>query len=401
MSCIVVFSMGVTASFIAERVKGIKPSATVALPDKARALRAAGVDVIDLSEGEPYFDTPKKIKVAAKKALDEGYVHYIASAGLKELRQAISEKLRIDNQIEADESEIIVTVGAKQALFTAMLSVLNPGDEVLIPDPYWVSYTAEVILSGGKPILISLLESRDFRLDEEEIKNKITKKTKMIIINSPHNPTGTVFPKEDLKMIADLANDYNFLVMTDEIYEKIIYDENRHYSIASFPDMKDRTITINGLSKTYSMTGWRLGYAVANKQIIDNMLKIQQHSVTHASSFVQRAGVVALRECEEEVKAMVKEFKKSRDYFIKEINKMGKFSCWVPKGAFYAFPKIVETKFSSEEMTEYLLNEAHVLTVPGSAFGDLGRGYIRMVYSRPMEELEEAVQRMGSALEKL
>jgi len=393
--------MGVTRSFIAERVEGIQPSATVALPDKARALRAAGVDVIDFSEGEPYFDTPEKIKAAAKKALDEGYVHYITSAGLKELRQAISEKLRIDNQIDADESEIVVTVGAKQALFTAMLSVLNPGDEVLIPHPYWVSYTAEVILSGGKPILVSLLESRDFRLDEEEIKNKITKKTKMMMINSPHNPTGTVFPKEDVKMIADLANDYNFLVMTDEIYEKIIYDENRHYSIASFPGMKDRTITINGFSKTYSMTGWRLGYAVANKQIIDNMLKIQQHSVTHASSFVQKAGVVALRECEEEVKSMVKDYKKSRDYFIKEINKMGKLSCWMPKGAFYAFPKIVETKISSEEMSGYLLNKARVLTVPGSVFGNLGRGYIRIVYSKPMEELEKAVQLMRGALEKL
>lgn len=343
----------------------------------------------------------QKIKAATKKALDEGYVHYIASAGLKEVRQAISGKLRIDNQIEADESEIIVTVGAKQALFTAMLSVLNPGDEVLIPDPYWVSYAAEVILSGGKPILTSFLESKDFRLDEEEIKKKITKKTKMMIINSPHNPTGTVFPKEDLKMISDLANDYNFLVMPDEIYEKMIYDENRHYSIASFPNMKARTITINGFSKPYSMTGWRLGYAMANKQIIDNMLKIQQHSVTHATSFVQRAGVVALKECEEEVKSMVKEYNKNRDYFIKEINKTGKFSCWMPKGAFYAFPKIVDTKFSSEEMTEYLLNEAHVLTIPGSAFGDLGRGYIRIVYSRPIEELEKAVQRMRDALEKL
>jgi len=189
--------------------------------------------------------------------------------------------------------------------------------------------------------------------------------------------------------------------MTDEIYEKIIYDENRHYSIASFPGMKDRTITINGFSKTYSMTGWRLGYAVANKQIIDNMLKIQQHSVTHASSFVQKAGVVALRECEEEVKSMVKDYKKSRDYFIKEINKMGKLSCWMPKGAFYAFPKIVETKISSEEMSGYLLNKARVLTVPGSVFGNLGRGYIRIVYSKPMEELEKAVQLMRGALEKL
>ncbi|MEM3703053.1 MAG: pyridoxal phosphate-dependent aminotransferase [Candidatus Bathyarchaeia archaeon] len=388
-------------SFIAERVKGIKPSATVALPDKARALKAAGIDVIDLSEGEPYFDTPRKIKEAAKKALDEGYVHYISSAGLKELRQAIAEKLKIENQIEADESEIIVTVGAKQALFTAILSTINPGDEVLIPEPYWGSYTAEVIIAGGKPVSISLLESRDFRLDEEEIKRKITKKTKMMMINSPHNPTGTVFPMEDLKMIADLATDYDFLVLSDEIYEKIIYDEIRHYSIASFPGMKDRTITINGFSKSYSMTGWRLGYAVANKQIIDNMLKIQQHSVTHPSSFIEKAAVVALKECEEEVKSMVEEFKRNRDYFVKELNKMGKFHCWTPKGAFYAFPKIVDANISSEELADYLLNEAHVLTVPGSAFGDLGRKYIRIVYSKPIEELEKAVQRIREALGKL
>jgi len=393
--------MGAIGVFIAERVKELKPSATVALPDRARALREAGIDVIDLSEGEPYFDTPEKIKAAARKALDEGYVHYISSAGLKELRQAISEKLRIDNQIEVDESEIIVTVGAKQALFTAMLSVINPGDEVLIPDPYWVSYTAEVIISGGKPVAISLLESKDFRLDEEEIKEKITKRTKMILINSPHNPTGTVFPKEDLMMIADIAKDHNLLVMSDEIYEKIVYDENRHYSIASFPDMKDRTITINGFSKTYSMTGWRLGYVAASKEIINNILKIQQHSVTHPASFVEKAGVVALRECEEEARSMVKAYKERRDYFIKELNKMDEFSCWTPEGAFYAFPKIVETKFSSEEMTEYLLNEAHLLTVPGSAFGNLGSGYIRMAYSRPIEELEEAVQRMHSTLEQL
>jgi aspartate/methionine/tyrosine aminotransferase len=392
--------MGVI-ELIAERVKAIKPSATVALPDRARALRQKGIDVIDLSEGEPHFDTPQKIKAAAKKALDEGFVHYIASAGLEELRKAICEKLKVDNQIEADPSEVIVTVGAKQALFTAMLSVINPGDEVLIPDPHWSSHAAGVILSGGKPIPISLLEFKDFRLDEEEIKKKITKKTKMIIISSPHNPTGTVFPKEDLKMVSDLANDHNFLVLTDEIYEKIVYNGNRHYSIASFPNMKDRTITVNAFSKTYSMTGWRLGYAVANKQIIDNMLKIQQHSVTHASSFIQKAAVVALKECEEDVKSMVKEFKKNRDYFVKELNKMGKFSCWMPKGAFFAFPKIVGTKMSSEEMTEYLLNEAHVLTVPGSAFGELGKGYIRIVYSRPMEELEEAVQRIDSALQKL
>jgi len=220
------------SNIISARVKRLKPSATVTLPDKARALREAGLEVIDLSEGEPYFDTPEKIKVAAKEALDEGFVHYIASAGLKELRQAIAEKLRTENKIDVKESEVIVTVGAKQALFTAFLSVINPGDEVLIPEPGWVSYQAMAIVAGGKPVSVSLLEARDFRLDEEEIKEKITKKTKAIILNSPNNPTGTVFPKEDLKMIADIAKDHNLLIIADEIYEKIIYGV-QHYSRCS------------------------------------------------------------------------------------------------------------------------------------------------------------------------
>ncbi|MDH5745364.1 MAG: pyridoxal phosphate-dependent aminotransferase [Candidatus Bathyarchaeota archaeon] len=379
----------------------MNPSETVALPDKARALRQAGVDVIDLSEGEPYFDTPEKIKLAAKEALDEGFVHYVSSAGLKELRQAVAEKLRTENKIDVQESEVIVTVGAKQALFTAFLTVLNPGDEVLIPEPGYVSYQAMVIVAGGKQVSVNLLETRDFRLDEEEIKEKITEKTKAVILNSPNNPVGAVFPKEDLKMIADIAKDCNLLVITDEIYEKIVYDGVQHYSIASFPEMKDRTITVNGFSKAYSMTGWRLGYAAAKKEIIDNMLKVQQHSVTHPTSFVEKAGIVALKECEEEVKWMVKAYKECRDYFVNELNKTDKLSCWMPKGAFYAFPKIVETKFSSEEFAEYLLKEAHVLAVPGTAFGDLGRGYARMVYSRPMDELEEAIPRIRSVLEKL
>lgn len=386
------------SNVIADSVKKLKPSATVTLPDKARALRQAGVDVVDLSEGEPYFDTPEKIKVAAKEALDEGFVHYISSAGLKELRQAIAEKLRTENKIDVQEPEVIVTVGAKQALFTAFSTVLNPGDEVLIPEPGYVSYQAMVIVAGGKPVPVSLLETRDFRLDEEEMKEKVTEKTKAIILNSPHNPTGTVFPKEDLRVIADIAKDYNLLVITDEIYEKVTYDGVQHYSIASFPEMKERTITVNGFSKTYSMTGWRLGYAAAKKEIIDNMLKVQQHSVTHPTSFVEKAGIVALRECEEEVKSMVKAYKERRDYFVNELNKMDKLSCWMPKGAFYAFPKIVDTKFSSEEFAEYLLKEAHVPVVPGTAFGDLGGGYVRMVYSRPMDELEEAVQRIRSVL---
>ncbi len=385
---------------IAERVSRIQPSATVALPDRARALRAQGLAVIDLAEGEPYFDTPGKIKIAAKQALDEGHVHYVSSRGIVELRQAIVDKLRVDNEVEANENEIIVTVGAKQALFTAMLSVVNPGDEVLIPEPFWVSYLAEVLLPGGRPVPIKLLEEEDFRLDEEELKRRISEKTKVILINSPHNPTGTVFPKEDLRMVADLAQDHDLLVVADEIYEKILYD-GQHHSIAALPEMKERTILINGFSKAYSMTGWRLGYVVASSQLIESMLKIQQHSVTHPSSFVQKAGVVALRECEEEVHAMVCEYKERRDYFIQELNRMRIFSCRMPRGAFYAFPKLVDSKLSAEELAEYLLSKAHVLTVPGSAFGQSGRNHLRIVYSRSKAELEDAVQKIGIAVNSL
>lgn len=381
--------------FVAERVKMLKESATVALPDKARVLKEAGVDVIDLAEGDPHFDTPEKIKVAAKKALDEGFVHYISSQGLIELRSAISEKLKVDNEISADESEIIVTVGAKQAIFTAMLATLNPGDEVLVPDPYWPSYEQCISFCGARLIPVHLWGSNDFRLSQDELEEKIVSKTRMIIVNSPHNPTGTVFPEEDLKMISDIAKEHDLLVISDEIYEHLIYD-GRHRSIAALPDMTDRTIVINGFSKAYSMTGWRLGYAVANKTTIRNMLKIQQHSTTHPTSFVQKSGVTALRECGEDVRQRAHELKRCRDYFIKELNNMKAFSCRIPKGAFYAFPQI---KMSSAEMAEYLLKKSNVLVVPGSAFGKFGEGYLRMVYSKPMGVLMKAIHKMRTALD--
>lgn len=338
--------------------------------------------------------------MAAKQALDQGYVYYVSSRGIVELRQARTDKLWADNGVEVDEDEVIITVGAKQALFTTMLSVVNPGDEVLIPEPFWVSYLAEVLLPGGRPIPIKLLEAQDFRLDEEELKRGISEKTKVIIINSPHNPTGAVFPMEDLRMVADLARDHDLLVVTDEIYEKILYD-GQHQSIAALPEMKERTVLINGFSKAYSMTGWRLGYAVAPQQLIESMLEIQQHSVTHPSSFVQKAGVVALRECDGEVNAMVREYKELRDYFIGELNRMRIFSCWMPRGAFYAFPKLVDIEMSAEELAEYLLTTAHVFTVPGPAFGSSGRNHLRIVYSRSKTELEDAVRKIGNAADSL
>lgn len=385
---------------IADRVKRLKPSATVALPDKARALREAGLDVIDLSEGEPYFDTPEKIKVAAKRALDEGFVHYISSAGLKELRQAIAEKLRTENKVDVKASETIVTVGAKQALFTAFLTVINPGDEVLIPEPSYVSYQAQVIVPGGKPVSVSLLETRDFRLDEEEIKEKITEKTKAVILNSPNNPVGTVFTKGDLKMIADIVKDYNLLVITDEIYEKIIYDGLKHYSIGSFSGVEDRTVTINSLSKTYAMTGFRIGYLAAKENLAKHINKVHYYISISPNSLSQKAALAALLGPQNCVSKMVKEYDRRRR-LGNELSKIDRVCCLLPKGAFYFFPKISEKGMTSEEFARYLLEEARVAVTPGSGLGNYGEGYIRMSFAAPFEKVKEAIKRIRVTLEEL
>ncbi len=388
-------------SFGAKRLSKITPSPTVSLPDKARALRAEGFEVFDLAEGEPYFDTPERIKEAAKAALDEGFVRYTQSSGIPELKEAITEKLERENGVTADPSEIIVTVGSKQAIFSVFLSLLNPGDRVIMTDPRWVSYEAMARIAGAVPVLVRLKEKEDFRLDPDELETKIGKRTRMIMINSPNNPTGTVFTKDDLEGIAEIAKRHDLYVVTDEIYEKIIYDGWKHYSIASFPGMEERAITVNGFSKTYAMTGWRLGYLAADRRIIEKMNIVQQHSVTNATSFVQKAAVVALRECEEDVKRMVGAYEKNRNFIVKALNDIDGLSCWMPKGAFYAFPRINKPDVSSQEVTEYLLDKAKVLIVPGIAFGQRGEGYLRIVYSRKLEELTEAVESIKAAFEEI
>ena len=384
-----------------KRVQKIAPSATLQITAKAKAMKAQGIDVIGLGAGEPDFDTPQYIKEALYKAVKEGFVYYTPAQGIPELRKAIAEKLERDNKISySPDREIIVTPGAKHALYEAVLAITNPGDEILIPTPCWVSYEPMVQLAEGKPVFIPTYERDEFQLNREAVEKKITKKTKAIILNSPNNPTGAVFEKSDIKAVAELCIEHNLIAISDEIYEKIIY-EAKHVSIASLPEMKERTITVNGFSKAYSMTGWRLGYAAAPQKIIEAMNRIQEHSVSCATSFVQKAGIAALQSSQECVRDMVVEFKKRRDVIVKRLNEIPDVTCVKPRGAFYAFANFSAYEKNSLKLANFLLKKAGVAVIPGSAFGAGGEGFLRLSYATNMENLEEGVDRIGEALKNL
>ncbi|MFQ5975784.1 MAG: pyridoxal phosphate-dependent aminotransferase [Candidatus Hydrothermarchaeales archaeon] len=379
----------------------IKPSATLEITAKAKALKAKGIDVIGLGAGEPDFDTPRKIKTALYEAVADGFVYYTSPAGIVELREAISEKFERDNNLKYDpESQIIVTPGAKQALYEAIMAIINPGDEILIPEPWWVSYVPMVQLAGGKPVFISTAEENNFHLEAKEVKGMITEKTKAIILNSPNNPTGAVMNAYDIKEIAELCVKNDLIAISDEIYEYLTYGA-KHHSIASYRGMKKRTITINGFSKAYSMTGWRLGYAAGPEDIIKAMLRLQAHSISNATSFVQKAGVVALESSQKSVQEMVKEFKKRRNTVVKMLNEIPNVSCVNPQGAFYAFPNFSKYNKDSFKMADFLLTKAKVAVVPGGAFGDGGEGFIRISYATSMENLINGIERIEKALKKL
>jgi len=378
----------------------VKPSATLEITTKAKMMRAKGIDVVGLGAGEPDFDTPKHIKEALVKALEEKFIYYTPALGIPELREAVVEKLKKENGIDYSIDEIIVTSGAKQALFEAVLALINPGDEVLLPDPCWVSYEPMVQIAGGKAVFIPTYEEHEFALIPEEIEKKITKKTKVLIINSPCNPTGAMLTGKDLKAIADICLEHEIFVISDEIYEKITYGE-KHISIASFPDMKKLSITVNGFSKAYSMTGFRLGYAAAPKEIINGMKKIHEHSVSCATSFVQKAGVAALKDSQEEVEFMVAEFKKRRDELIKMLREIPNITCFEPKGAFYAFPNFSAYEKDSFKLTNYLLEKAKVAVIPGRAFGACGEGFLRISYATSLERIVEGIERIRKVIKWL
>jgi len=356
-------------------------------------------DVINLSLGEPDFDTPQHIIKAAIEAMKKGYTHYTPNAGLIEFREAVAEKLRKENGIDVDpETEVIATVGAMGALSLAMLTIVNPGDEVLIPNPGFASYEAQVILAEGKPVSYSLNEDEGFDINAEEIAGLITNKTRAILVNTPSNPTGSVLSEKSLKKIAEIAIENDLLVISDEAYEAITYDDFRHVSIASLPDMKDRTISIFSFSKTYAMTGWRIGFAAANEEIIRQMTKLQEHLAAHPSSISQMAAIAALRGPKDHIKKMVKEYSERRELIMEELAEIPEIKCFRPQGAFYVFPNIKAFKMSSESFAMHILEKARVIIVPGTAFGNNGEGYVRISYAASKEEISRAMTRMKQAL---
>ncbi|MEM3697211.1 MAG: pyridoxal phosphate-dependent aminotransferase [Candidatus Bathyarchaeia archaeon] len=383
------------SNIVSQKVHMLSISGIRVIFDKARKMK----DVIRLEIGEPDFDTPTHIKEAAKRALDEGFTHYTPFTGIDELREAIAEKVKKENRIEADPyNEVVVTPGACSAIYCALLSTVNPGDKVLIPDPGWPHYEPCVKMADGIPEHYPLLERNDFRIDLNDLSKRIDKHTKAIIINSPHNPTGSVLTQEDLEGIAKIAIENDLIVISDEVYEKIIYDNATHVSIASLPDMRERTITVNAFSKTYAMTGWRVGYVIAREEIISQIAKLILYTNTCANSIAQKAALAALNGPQTCVHDFVKEFKRRRDFVVKRLNEITGITCNVPKGAFYCFPNIKKYEKTSFEFALYLLEKAKVSTVPGSSFGDSGEGYIRVSYSVSLEKLKEAMDRISEAL---
>ena len=361
-----------------------------------------GEKLIHLNIGRPDFDTPAHIKEAAKKALDEGKVHYSSNYGIPELRIALAEKFQKENNLTYDANkEIIVTVGGNEAVLITMMGLLDPGDEVLIPDPCWLNYFYCVRMAGANPISVPALQEHDFVPQLEDFRSRITSKTRMIVINTPNNPTGAVFDAQALEQLAQLAKEKDLYVLSDEIYEKMVYDGSRHISIGSLPDMKKRTITVNGFSKNYSMTGWRLGSVAADSEVISALVRIHQYATICATSFAQYGAVAALTGPQTEIENMINEFDRRRMLVYNALKEMPGIDVVKPLGAFYIFPSIKETGKSSQEMTLYLLEEAKIAVVPGHVFGDYGEGFIRLSYANSYENLEKAMESMNAALSKL
>ena len=380
----------------ASRMDAIPFSGIRKVFERAKALEREGRPVIFLETGRPDFDTPAHIKEAAKHALDAGDVHYTSNFGTPALRGAIAGKLQRENGVAYDpDGEILVTVGASEAIFLAYLAFVNPGDEVLYPEPTWVNYAAVARLAGAIPVPVPLRESNGYQIDIEEVGRRITPRTRVLMVVSPNNPTGTVQSPAVLRNLADLAIRHNLLVISDEIYERIVYDDQAHLSLASCAGMRERTITINGLSKAYSMTGWRLGYAAAPQPFIQAMNRVHQYNVSCASAFGQAGAVAALTGPQDCVTAMVAEFKRRRDMLISAINGIPRLSCLNPGGAFYAWVNIGRMGISSEDFSMRLLESAYVSSVPGTVFGESGQGYVRFSYANSYERLEEAVRRLA------
>ncbi len=394
---------------ISKKASLITPSLTLAITAKAKQMKQEGIDVIGFGAGEPDFDTPPHIKEAAKKAIDEGFTKYTPASGIKELKEAICKKFKNDNNLDYSPEEVLVSCGAKHSIFNAILALCNEGDEAILPSPYWVSYPEMIKVGGAKPIILKTTQENNFKITIHQLKEVITPKTKLLILNSPSNPTGMVYRKDELVAISEVLVEKGIFCISDEVYEKIIYDGEEHISIASLgPQIKRLTIVINGVSKTYSMTGWRIGYAAASKEIIKAMSNLQSHSTSNPASISQKAALAALQGPQEPLYKMVTEFARRRDYIVERLNSIKGISCLKPQGAFYVFPDISQiigrvfkeqTIKDSSSLARILLDGANVAVVPGSAFGQDTN--LRLSYATSMENITGGLNRIEELANKI
>lgn len=384
----------------ADRVSNLGTEKAFEVLSKCKELEAQGKDIVHLQIGEPDFDTPDNIIDAGIIALKNGYTHYTPNVGLKEAREAIVQYTWEHKKIRTNVNEVVVVPGGKPIMFFTILALVNPGDEVIYPNPGYPIYESLIRFVGGIPVPMPLVEANGFRVDVDDLKAKINPKTKMIIINSPANPTGGVLSPADLRVISELVHDKDIFILSDEIYSRIYYDEPP-VSIATFPGMKDKTIILDGFSKTYAMTGWRLGYGIMHPEIAKKMDRLMANSTSNTAAFTQIAGIEALRGPQHDVDSMIGQFRKRRDYLVQRLNSIDGFSCHEPKGAFYVFPNIEATGMKSEDLADYLLKEANVAVLDGVSFGEFGENHIRLSYATSMDNLREALDRIELAMKKL
>ena len=394
---------------LSHRAGKIKPSPTLAIDAKAKEMKASGADIVNFGVGEPDFDTPENIKEAAIRAMREGFTKYTPVGGIEPLKDAIIVKLENDNRLSYTRDEIIVSCGAKHSLYNIAQALFNAGDEILIPAPYWVSYPDQVLLNDAAPVFVKTSEADLFKAQPEVIESYITKKTKALILNTPSNPTGIAYDRKSLENIAEVVLKYDMYVISDEIYEKLTYDGFEHVSIASVDtSIKERAIVVNGLSKSYAMTGWRIGYAAGPRQIIQAMTTIQSQSTSNPTSIAQKAAVEALTGPQDFLQGMIQEFNKRRLFLVHELNTIPGVHCLKPSGAFYAFPNVHsfygkaanhKKVSSSSDLALYLLQEANVALVHGGAFGD--DNYLRLSYATSLDEIRRGMDRIRTALNRL
>jgi aspartate aminotransferase len=394
---------------LSQRAQMIKPSPTLAITAKAKAMSAQGIDVISFGAGEPDFDTPQHIKDAAIAALQQGFTKYTPVGGIDELKEAICAKLQQENKVHYQKEQIVVSCGGKHSFYNLAQALIDAGDEVIIPAPYWVSYPPMVELAEGKPVIVDTAEEEGFKLLPDALEQAITPKTKAILINSPSNPTGSAYTRKELERLAEVALRHKILIISDEIYERIVYDGFEQVSIASLgEEIKTSTIIVNGLSKTYAMTGWRIGYTAGPQEVIAAMNRIQSQSTSNPTSFAQKGAVAALQGSQAETSAMVAEYQRRRDLIWKALTSIKGVTCYKPQGAFYCFPNVSgylgkrhkgKQIKDTADLTDYLLDEARVAVVPGIEFG--AEGYLRLSYPIASEVIQEGVKRIKEALARL